>query len=156
MTAKVLGRHWWVDDRGWARANARLHWWLTEYAIAHLPGEERTRPVEDPWLAHVREVAASGFESGMTAAGLARALGVSREHLRQRLAAVSDWTPGALLLDLRMERALELVAKRDLSLAHVARLSGYRSPSAFSAAFRNYYGCPPGRWRRRVESSPRS
>ena len=150
-TVRFCGRHWWVDHRGWARANARLHWWLTEYACAHLGHDDQRSAPDDPWLAHVREIADSGIETGMTATDLARSLGISRELLRLRLGAMADVTPGSFLLNLRMERAMELMVKRRVNLASIARLSGYRSLPAFSAAFKRHHGCPPGVWRRRIE-----
>jgi AraC-like DNA-binding protein len=146
-TVRFCGRHWWRGDANWVRVNARLHEWLTGYALAGVAAPAAAvPPPADPWLVLVEETAAAGLESGGTATDLACALGLSREHLRRRLA-VHGTTPRALLTRLRMRRARDLLEDTTHDLTGIARFSGYRSASAFIGAFKRAHGCTPGRWR---------
>jgi AraC-like DNA-binding protein len=47
----------------------------------------------------------------------------------------------------RALKALELLADPELPVGEVAMLCGYQSPSAFTRAFRELLGSPPGDWR---------
>ncbi len=44
---------------------------------------------------------------------------------------------------MRLERALVLLARSNLSVQEVGRLSGFSSPNHFSRSFRSVYGSPP-------------
>ena len=50
----------------------------------------------------------------------------------------------------RMERAAELLCTPGLNLEEVAKAVGYSSVSQFAAAFRQWYGLPPGQYRKNV------
>lgn len=47
------------------------------------------------------------------------------------------------LLKVRMENALKILARNDLSISEVARLTGYNSESHFIQLFKKYYGITP-------------
>jgi AraC family transcriptional regulator len=51
----------------------------------------------------------------------------------------------------RMERAKQLLAKRELSVTTIALESGFRDPSTFSAAFHRLTGETPSHYRRNLE-----
>jgi len=44
---------------------------------------------------------------------------------------------------MRLERALVLLARSNLSVQEVGRLSGFSSPNHFARSFRSVYGNPP-------------
>ncbi len=52
-----------------------------------------------------------------------------------------------------MQRAAELLATTDASLAEVAGLVGYATEFALSRAFRRHLGAPPGVYRRNARAS---
>lgn len=54
-----------------------------------------------------------------------------------------------LLLRLRMKRAMELLLESGLSLAQISEQLGYSYLPQFMRAFKNYYGCTPGEFRKR-------
>ncbi|MFC3606700.1 helix-turn-helix transcriptional regulator [Stutzerimonas tarimensis] len=59
-----------------------------------------------------------------------------------------------LLLDqVRRERALLYLRQRGVSLSEMALLLGYSELSAFSRAFRRWFGMSPLQWRRRLDSA---
>jgi AraC family transcriptional regulator len=56
--------------------------------------------------------------------------------------------PHAYIISRRMERARELLAASNVSIAEVARLVGFRTQAHFSGVFRKHVGVTPGQYRR--------
>ncbi|MEM6853173.1 MAG: AraC family transcriptional regulator [Planctomycetota bacterium] len=78
----------------------------------------------------------------------AEQLGYSRSYLSGRLSKVWNGKPGAILRDARLRAAAELLGDRQLSIAAVARQSGYAETASFSRAFKKQFGCTPSAYRR--------
>jgi AraC-like DNA-binding protein len=74
---------------------------------------------------------------------LARAVCLNDHKLKVGFKAVFDTTVFGMLYDHRMAHARDLIESRRYSIAEVALKVGYRSPSAFSAAFKRKYGITP-------------
>ncbi|WP_437719846.1 AraC family transcriptional regulator [Sorangium sp. So ce861] len=87
-----------------------------------------------------------------TLEALAKAAGLSRAALARRFLAELGVPPLRYLAELRMQRAAELLAEGDGSLAAVAAEVGYDSEFAFSRAFKRHTGEAPGAFRRRSRS----
>jgi AraC-like DNA-binding protein len=79
---------------------------------------------------------------------VAKAVGLSGDHLRHCFTARYGIGPGQWLLRVRCDRARDLLARSELPLAAVATECGFRSLKHFSAAFQRTTGVPPMRWRR--------
>jgi AraC-like DNA-binding protein len=77
------------------------------------------------------------------AAGL---FGIHRRTLHRRLKR-EGVTFDALVEDVRADLAQELLAMRDTPLSEIAARLGYGDVSAFSRAFRRWFGTTPARWR---------
>lgn len=82
---------------------------------------------------------------------LAELLGLSRFHLCTAFRKTTGWTPHQWLLKLRMERARQLLADQRLTITSVAMAVGYQTPSAFTHAFRSYFGMTPRELRRTLQ-----
>lgn len=82
------------------------------------------------------------------AAGL---FGIHRRTLHRRLKR-EDVTFDALVEEVRADLARELLATRHTPLSEVATRLGYGDVSAFSRAFRRWFGTTPARWRRESDS----
>ncbi|MEM7629548.1 MAG: AraC family transcriptional regulator [Planctomycetota bacterium] len=80
---------------------------------------------------------------------LADEAGLSRTVFIERFTAAVGSTPARYLRDARMARAELLLRVHGASVAEAARAVGYRSESAFSAAFRRWAGVAPGVRRKR-------
>lgn len=78
-----------------------------------------------------------------TVGDLADELALSRRQLTRRVKGMIDETPGAVLRQLRIERAKAHLQDGVETVAEVAYASGFRSPSAFSQSFRKAVGCTP-------------
>ena len=72
--------------------------------------------------------------------------GIHRRTLHRRLKR-EGVTFDALVEDVRADLAQELLAARDTPLGAVAATLGYADVSAFSRAFRRWFGTTPARWR---------
>lgn len=87
-----------------------------------------------------------------TIEALARAASLSRAAFARRFLAEVGVPPLRYVAELRMQRAAELLAEGDRSLASVAAEVGYDSEFAFSRAFKRHTGEAPGAFRRRSRS----
>ena len=80
---------------------------------------------------------------------LAAVSGLSRAAFARTFQQALGQAPMQYLTDWRMTLARDHLRTGDLTLAHIADLTGYGSPYAFAAAFRRHHGQPPGAWRHR-------
>ena len=78
---------------------------------------------------------------------VARAFAVSPSHLRQRFIAWHGVPPVRWLVQLRIERAKDLLAHSSLSLREIAAACGFSSDQYLCAVFRRLEGRAPGAYR---------
>lgn len=81
---------------------------------------------------------------------LAQGLFITPRTLIRRLEAENS-SYRAILEACRREYAEQLLQGSQRSVAEIAMLLGYKESANFGRAFRQWYGCSPGRWRRRVD-----
>ncbi len=111
---------------------------------------ERTAPAasELGWTAKVRAAIERRLADGTpTTQSVARELGIGARSLARRLDE-DDETFGALLTDVRQQRARRLLADPAVTQAEVAFLLGYRDQASFHRAFRKWFGTTPSLFRR--------
>ena len=116
-----------------ASAPSAEHGWITalhDLALAPALACLHARP-EHPW----------------TVSELAHEAAVSRSLLDQRFRDVLGLSPIRYLTEWRMHIAADLLASTDLTVAQVARRTGYDSQEAFSRAFKRRMGAAPSVWR---------
>ncbi|MEM9487763.1 MAG: helix-turn-helix domain-containing protein, partial [Myxococcota bacterium] len=89
-----------------------------------------------------------------TMGDLARQLGMAARTLRRRLHD-EGVTFRELLDDVRRQRAEQLVGDPDYSVGDIAFLLGFSEPSAFSRAFKRWFGVTPRGYRQRGSTTPR-
>jgi LacI family transcriptional regulator len=80
-------------------------------------------------------------------AQVAEAVGLSRRVFEQRFCIVLGRSPKEEILRVRMDRAKMLLATSDLSVATVAKKSGFTSLEYFTRAFRKHAGMTPRAYR---------
>jgi AraC family transcriptional regulator len=81
---------------------------------------------------------------------LAAESGYSRSHFLRMFEAATGLTPHRYLLQLRLERAKELMRKGSTSLIDIAALCGFSSHAHMSRVFRQLLGVPPSQYRRNL------
>ncbi len=78
---------------------------------------------------------------------LADAAALSRWHFHRAYRVLAGETPAETLTRIRLSRAAAALLKTDAPMAQVARGAGYASIEAFTRAFREAHGIPPGAYR---------
>jgi AraC-like DNA-binding protein len=92
-----------------------------------------------------------------TVAQLAKEAGLSRSTFFERFSRVVGVAPMEYLLGWRMALAKDLLRRKAISVAEVAKEVGYSSASTFSVAFSRHVGLPPTRYaRERAAAANRS
>ncbi|WP_172627392.1 AraC family transcriptional regulator [Zafaria cholistanensis] len=107
-------------------------------------------PPSQAYLATAREfIDARLGQPDLSAARIARAVGISERHLA-RIFAAQDTTPARFVHDARLARARELLAAPGFAHTRIGEVSvavGFVSTAHFSRAFRRRYGCTPTEFR---------
>jgi AraC-like DNA-binding protein len=84
-----------------------------------------------------------------TVESLAEAAGMSRSAFAARFKKLLGQAPLEYVTEWRMQKAMQLLQKRDKKLVDVARAVGYESDAAFSKAFKRVVGSSPGEYIKR-------
>jgi AraC-like DNA-binding protein len=106
----------------------------------------------DPRLARALAFIHADVGRGWTVAELARHAGMSRSVFARRFSEAVGAAPVEYLLDWRMALAKDALRRDRTSLEEIAETVGYRSASAFSTAFSQRVGCPPGDYASRLRT----
>ncbi|MBO6512383.1 MAG: helix-turn-helix transcriptional regulator [Phycisphaerales bacterium] len=102
------------------------------------------------WLGVVRDAIHASCERSLPLSELAEVAGVSRGHLVRGFRASMGMTPGEYHRRIRLNRASEMLACGDGSIARIASAMGFVDQAHFSNAFKKYSGITPGAFRRVV------
>ena len=94
------------------------------------------------------------YSRDITLNDLAGLIGVSISHYRRSFQRLLGFSPIDFLLDLRLERAAELLSETCLSIAETALKTGFSDANYFSRLFSRRKGCSPRRWRQSRRENP--
>jgi len=101
-----------------------------------------------PWqLRRAQEFMRSRLSDPMRLADIARTVGLSQHHFLRAYKASTGQTPFLWFTQQRIERAKELMARRNMPLTEVAYALGFSSLGHFSTTFRRVTGKTPTGWR---------
>ncbi len=95
----------------------------------------------------------ANIEEPLTTDDLAFHVGVSRRHLERLFKKHLQTVPSRYYLELRMERARQLLQQSDRPVLQVGLACGFSSASHFSTAYRNYYGITPRQERKLLSTA---
>ncbi len=79
----------------------------------------------------------------ISVSSIAESLGLDRSYFSNLFKSDTGRSPNRYILELRMEKALELLSFEKYSVSVIAVSVGYKDLFSFSRAFKNYYGVPP-------------
>ncbi|MFA5688207.1 MAG: AraC family transcriptional regulator [Kiritimatiellales bacterium] len=79
---------------------------------------------------------------------IAKAAGVSVAHLRRLFHEVFERSPRDVIAQIKFDRAIQLMSTPGIKLIEVAERCGFQSASAFSRAFKTFFGYAPVYWRK--------
>jgi AraC family transcriptional regulator, regulatory protein of adaptative response / methylphosphotriester-DNA alkyltransferase methyltransferase len=87
------------------------------------------------------------YASDLSLDDIARRVASSRRQLQRAYAEIGETTFRDHLTRIRMQRAAEMLATRNLTVREVAHRVGYRQPAQFAKAFRRHEGMAPSAFR---------
>ena len=75
-----------------------------------------------------------------------REIGMSRSNLYLKIKAITGESVSAFVKRIRFHKAVELMESRQYTIAEISNMCGFNSPSYFSTAFKQHYGCIPSEY----------
>ena len=99
-------------------------------------------------LRRVRDRIDREYASPLDVESLAAGVGFSAGHLSREFKATYGESPYSYLMTRRIERAMTLLRRGDLSVTEVCFAVGYGSLGTFTTRFTELVGMSPGRYRR--------
>ena len=112
---------------------------------------EAVRPQKtacDKVLAYLRE----NLHQPIILDDLADLVHLEKSYLSRLFRKTFGKTPIQALIELRMEKAMDLVTNTDMKIGEIASLCGYRTPSFFISEYKKLYGATPETHRKAIET----
>jgi AraC-like DNA-binding protein len=100
------------------------------------------------WLRRVRDRIDRDYAEPLDVEALARGAHMSAGHLSRAFRRAYGESPYGYLMTRRIERAMALLRRGDLSVTEVCFAVGYSSQGTFTTRFTELVGVPPGTYRR--------
>lgn len=110
--------------------------------------------VRHPKLIRVIETMETNLEEPLGRAELAGTAGLSSRQLERLFRKYLDRSPARYYVELRLDRARQLLLQTDMSVIDVALACGFVSPSHFSKCYRDFFGKTPRKERERPARVP--
>lgn len=103
--------------------------------------------VRHPKLSQVIQMIEGNIEDPMSPAELAEDVGMSTRQLERLFRRYLNRSPKRYYMELRLQKARNLLMQTDMSVINVALACGFASPSHFSKCYRSHYNTTPYRER---------
>jgi len=103
--------------------------------------------VRHPKLSQVIQMMESNIEEPISPSTLARDVGMSTRQLERLFRRYLNRSPKRYYMELRLQKARNLLMQTDMSVINVALACGFASPSHFSKCYRAHYDTTPYRER---------
>jgi transcriptional regulator GlxA family with amidase domain len=103
--------------------------------------------VRHPKLSQVIQMMEGNIEDPLSPADLADQVGMSTRQLERLFRRYLNRSPKRYYMELRLQKARNLLMQTDMSVINVALACGFASPSHFSKCYRSHYSTTPYRER---------
>jgi transcriptional regulator GlxA family with amidase domain len=103
--------------------------------------------VRHPKLSQVIQMMEQNVEDPLSPADLAEEVGMSTRQLERLFRRYLNRSPKRYYMELRLQKARNLLMQTDMSVINVALACGFASPSHFSKCYRSHYNTTPYRER---------
>ncbi|KAE9631826.1 GlxA family transcriptional regulator [Parasedimentitalea maritima] len=110
--------------------------------------------VRHPKLSTVIQMMEANIEEPISPSTLARDVGMSTRQLERLFRRYLNRSPKRYYMELRLQKARNLLMQTDMSVINVALACGFASPSHFSKCYRAHYDTTPYRERGSLASKP--
>ena len=98
-------------------------------------------------LRRVQEFINANLEEDLSLSEIAEVAGLSQFHFARAFRKSTNLTPQQYLMQQRIERAKELLAKDDLPIVEISLRTGFKNQSHFTTLFRKFTKFTPKLWR---------
>lgn len=98
-------------------------------------------------LRRVKEFISENLEEDLGLAEISAVADLSQFHFARAFRKSTGLTPQQFLMQQRIERAKELLAKKDLPIVEVSLRTGFKNQSHFTSLFRKFTSLTPKVWR---------
>lgn len=92
-------------------------------------------------------------ENAFTILTFAKSLGVSKSNLYRKIISLTGGSPNDFIKEIRLNKAVKLIAEQENSIAEVAYQSGFTTPSYFSKCFQKRFHILPSDYATTVAAS---
>lgn len=120
---------------------------LTHYGTATNAIENVTGGLSGYKLRRVKEFITENLEEDLSLAEISAVADLSQFHFARAFRKSTGLTPQQFLMQQRIERAKELLAKADLPIVEVSLRTGFKNQSHFTSLFRKVTSLTPKVWR---------
>jgi len=103
---------------------------------------------ENEYVAKAMNIIHSNYSSGFSVSRLAKKCNISDRYLRKLFNIHLESTPLQYCNNLRINKAVELLADRNIPIKEIAYSVGYSTPQYFSRMFKDNYGFSPQTYRK--------
>ena len=110
--------------------------------------------VRHPKLSTVIQMMEANIEEPISPSILAKDVGMSTRQLQRLFRRYLNRSPKRYYMELRLQKARNLLMQTDMSVINVALACGFASPSHFSKCYRAHYDTTPYRERGSMASRP--
>ena len=120
---------------------------LKNYTSANSIQENFTGGLSGYRLRRVQEFINANLEEDLSLAEIAEVADLSQYHFARSFRKTTGQTPQQYLMQQRIERAKELLAKDDLAIVEISLRTGFKNQSHFTTLFRKFTKLTPKLWR---------
>lgn len=120
---------------------------LKNYTNANSVQENLNGGLSGYKLRRVQEFIDANLEEDLSLAELAEVADLSQYHFARAFRKSTGQTPQHYLMEQRIERAKQLLAKEDLPIVEVSLQTGFKNQSHFTTLFRKFTKLTPKNWR---------
>jgi AraC family transcriptional regulator len=120
---------------------------LKNYSTANVKQETTHGGLSGYRLRRVKEFINANLEEDLSLAEIAAVSELSQYHFARAFRTSTGLTPQQYLMQQRVERAKELLARADLPIVEISLRTGFKNQSHFTTLFRKYTKFTPKLWR---------
>ena len=120
---------------------------LKNYSTAHFAPENTNGGLSGYKLRRVKEFINENLDHDLNLAEMAAVADLSKFHFARAFRKTTGLTPQQYLMQQRIERAKELLAKEGLPIVEISLRTGFKNQSHFTTLFRKYTKFTPKLWR---------